>query len=204
MGGRPLGARSGVRRPVGLWERNRRAGAGAFTGLPSTVTPWSEDSNVAGVSTGLPPMATRPSAIIRSISRREAMPARARSLAIRWPSRGASDFGGRGGDRADLLGPAQRAEFCAQPLARRDTSPHLARYAGRIFSQGVARPIMLFGKRERAIRRIVIVEDEPLVAFDNEHLLRESGYEVVATVDSLAEAVRVLGEDDDIHLVLCD
>jgi DNA-binding response OmpR family regulator len=63
---------------------------------------------------------------------------------------------------------------------------------------------MLFGKRERAIRRIVIVEDEPLVAFDNEHLLRESGYEVVATVDSLAEAVRVLGEDDDIHLVLSD
>src|ERR671916_556112 len=51
---------------------------------------------------------------------------------------------------------------------------------------------MLFGKRERAIRRILIVEDEPLVAFDNEHLLRECGYEVVATVDTLAEAVRVL------------
>ena len=63
---------------------------------------------------------------------------------------------------------------------------------------------MLFGKRERAIKRILVVEDEPLVAFDNEHLLRESGYEVVATVDSLAEAVRVLGEDDDIHLVLSD
>jgi DNA-binding response OmpR family regulator len=63
---------------------------------------------------------------------------------------------------------------------------------------------MLFGKRERAIRRIVIVEDEPLVAFDNEHLLREAGYEVVATVDSLAEAVRVLGDDDDIQLVLSD
>jgi DNA-binding response OmpR family regulator len=63
---------------------------------------------------------------------------------------------------------------------------------------------MLFGKRERAIRRIVIVEDEPLVAFDNEHLLREAGYEVVATVDSLAEAVRVLGEDDDVQLVLSD
>ena len=62
---------------------------------------------------------------------------------------------------------------------------------------------MLFGKRERAIRRILIVEDEPLVAFDNEHLLRECGYAVVATVDSLAEAVRVLGEEQ-VDLVLSD
>jgi DNA-binding response OmpR family regulator len=63
---------------------------------------------------------------------------------------------------------------------------------------------MLFGKRERAIRRIVIVEDEPLVAFDNEHLLRDCGYEVVATVDNLADAVRVLGEEAPIDLVLSD
>jgi DNA-binding response OmpR family regulator len=62
---------------------------------------------------------------------------------------------------------------------------------------------MLFGKRERAIRRILIVEDEPLVAFDNEYSLREAGYEVVATVDSLAEAVRVLGEEE-VDLVLTD
>ena len=62
---------------------------------------------------------------------------------------------------------------------------------------------MLFGKRERAIRRILIVEDEPLVAFDSEHLLRECGYDVVATVDTLAEAVRVLGEED-VDLVLSD
>jgi two-component system, response regulator PdtaR len=62
---------------------------------------------------------------------------------------------------------------------------------------------MLFGKRERAIRRILIVEDEPLVAFDTEHLLRECGYEVVATVDTLAEAVRVLGEEE-VDLVLSD
>src|SRR4028119_1814688 len=62
---------------------------------------------------------------------------------------------------------------------------------------------MLFGKRERAIRRILIVEDEPLVAFDSEHLLRESGYEVVATVDTLADAVRVLGEEE-VDLVLSD
>jgi two-component system, response regulator PdtaR len=62
---------------------------------------------------------------------------------------------------------------------------------------------MLFAKRERAISRILIVEDEPLVAFDNEHLLRECGYEVVATVDTLAEAVRVLG-DEEVDLVLSD
>ncbi|HEX8585770.1 MAG TPA: response regulator [Allosphingosinicella sp.] len=62
---------------------------------------------------------------------------------------------------------------------------------------------MLFGKRERAIRRILIVEDEPLVAFDNEYSLREAGYEVVATVDNLAEAVRVLGEEE-VDLVLTD
>lgn len=62
---------------------------------------------------------------------------------------------------------------------------------------------MLFGKRERAIRRILIVEDEPLVAFDNEHLLGEAGYEVVATVDSLADAVRVLAERE-VDLVLSD
>ena len=62
---------------------------------------------------------------------------------------------------------------------------------------------MLFGKRERAIRRIVIVEDEPLVAFDNEHLLRECGYDVVATVDTLADAVRVLAEEE-VDLVLSD
>ena len=61
----------------------------------------------------------------------------------------------------------------------------------------------MFAKRERAIRRILIVEDEPLVAFDNEHLLRECGYEVVATVDTLAEAVRELGEEE-VDLVLSD
>jgi DNA-binding response OmpR family regulator len=62
---------------------------------------------------------------------------------------------------------------------------------------------MLFGRRERAIRRILIVEDEPLIAFDNEHLLGESGYEVVGTVDSLADAMRVIGEQQ-IDLILSD
>jgi DNA-binding response OmpR family regulator len=62
---------------------------------------------------------------------------------------------------------------------------------------------MLFGKRERKIRRILIVEDEPLVAFDNEHFLSEAGYEVVGAVDNLADAVQLLDEDS-VQLVLCD
>ena len=62
---------------------------------------------------------------------------------------------------------------------------------------------MLFGKRERMIRRILVVEDEPLVAFDNEHLLTDAGYEVVATVDSLAAAREVI-EREELDLVLTD
>ncbi|MBX3562199.1 MAG: response regulator [Sphingomonas sp.] len=62
---------------------------------------------------------------------------------------------------------------------------------------------MLFGKRERLIRRILIVEDEPLVAFDNEHLLGEAGYEVVATVDNHAAALAVIAAEP-LDLVLSD
>ena len=62
---------------------------------------------------------------------------------------------------------------------------------------------MLFGKRERTIRRVVIVEDEPLVAFDMERSLAEAGYEVVATIDSLADAARVIGSEP-LDLVLSD
>ena len=64
---------------------------------------------------------------------------------------------------------------------------------------------MLFAKRERAIRRIAIIEDEPLIAFDNEHLLGEAGYEVVATIDNVADALRLLEEQaEPIDLILCD
>jgi CheY-like chemotaxis protein len=62
---------------------------------------------------------------------------------------------------------------------------------------------MLFGKRERTIRRILVVEDEPLVAFDNEHLLSDAGYEVVGTVDNLADATRLI-DAEEIDLVLSD
>jgi len=61
---------------------------------------------------------------------------------------------------------------------------------------------MLFGKRERNLKRILIVEDEPLVAFDNEHFLREAGYEIAATVDTVSEAIEAI--TDKVDLVLAD
>jgi len=62
---------------------------------------------------------------------------------------------------------------------------------------------MIFGRRERVIRRILVVEDEPLVAFDTEQLVGDAGYEVVATVDSLAAACKVI-ESEKLDLVLTD
>ena len=62
---------------------------------------------------------------------------------------------------------------------------------------------MLFSKRERLIKRILIVEDEPLVAFDNEHMLKDAGYEVAATVDTLDDARAVI-EKEPLDLVLTD
>jgi DNA-binding response OmpR family regulator len=62
---------------------------------------------------------------------------------------------------------------------------------------------MIFGKRERRIRRILIVEDEPLVAFDNETILLDADYEVVATVDSFADAAAAIAAHK-IDLVLTD
>ncbi len=62
---------------------------------------------------------------------------------------------------------------------------------------------MLFGRRERLIRRILVVEDEPLVAFDNEYSLSDAGYEVVATVDTVAAAGEII-ESEELDLVLTD
>src|SRR3954465_14679785 len=62
---------------------------------------------------------------------------------------------------------------------------------------------MLFGKRERRISRIMIVEDEPLVAFENEYMLKDAGYEVVATVDSLSDAPAGI-DSEPLDLVLTD
>ena len=62
---------------------------------------------------------------------------------------------------------------------------------------------MLFGKRKQVVKRILIVEDEPLTAFDNENMLSDAGYEVVATVDDIEEAMEVL-EREQVDLILSD
>jgi DNA-binding response OmpR family regulator len=56
---------------------------------------------------------------------------------------------------------------------------------------------------ENETRRILVVEDEPLIAFDTEHLLTDAGYEVVATVDNAAEALRLIAAGG-IDLVTAD
>lgn len=62
---------------------------------------------------------------------------------------------------------------------------------------------MLFGKRKQVVKRILIVEDEPLTAFDNENFLGDAGYEVVATIDDLGEALEILDREV-VHLILSD
>ena len=67
---------------------------------------------------------------------------------------------------------------------------------------------MLFGKKKRRICRLLIVEDEPLVAFDTEHFLRDEEFEIVATVDRVADAMEVIRRSGDgaggIDLMLVD
>ena len=62
---------------------------------------------------------------------------------------------------------------------------------------------MLFGKPKRKVKRILIVEDEPLTAFDNETTLGDAGYEVVGTLDSFDDAVKLLAQDQ-VDLILSD
>lgn len=62
---------------------------------------------------------------------------------------------------------------------------------------------MLFGKRKRIVKRILIVEDEPLTAFDNEVMLADLGYAIVATLDSFEQATALLDRED-VDLVLSD
>ena len=62
---------------------------------------------------------------------------------------------------------------------------------------------MLFGKRKRIVKRILIVEDEPLVAFDNETMIAGLGYEVVATLDSFEAAIAHLATEQ-VDLILTD
>ncbi len=62
---------------------------------------------------------------------------------------------------------------------------------------------MLFGRRKQLVKRILIVEDEPLTAFENENVLGDAGYEIVATVDDLDEALAVLDREE-VDLILSD
>ena len=62
---------------------------------------------------------------------------------------------------------------------------------------------MLFGKPKRIVKRILIVEDEPLTAFDNETMLEELGYAVVATHDRVKEALVTL-EREQVDLIMSD
>ena len=55
--------------------------------------------------------------------------------------------------------------------------------------------MVLFRRKKRIIRRLLIVEDEPLVAFDNEHHLEKAGYEIAATVDSGEAAIALIGRE---------
>lgn len=63
---------------------------------------------------------------------------------------------------------------------------------------------VLFGKRRRHLARILIVEDEALIAFDNERFLAEEGFEIVATLDRVEEAVTLIEAGTEIDLVLAD
>lgn len=63
--------------------------------------------------------------------------------------------------------------------------------------------LMLFGRRKRIVKRILIVEDEPLTAFDTETMLADFGYEVVATLDDVEEALETLDREE-VHLVIAD
>jgi two-component SAPR family response regulator len=62
---------------------------------------------------------------------------------------------------------------------------------------------MLFGKRKRLVKRVLIIEDEPLTAFDNEVILRDCGIEVVATHDDFEEALAALDREQ-VDLILSD
>lgn len=64
--------------------------------------------------------------------------------------------------------------------------------------------LMIFGRKKRSIVRLLVVEDEPLIAFDAEHFLSDEGYEIVGTVDRVAEALAVIGSGTAIDLLLVD
>ena len=63
---------------------------------------------------------------------------------------------------------------------------------------------MIFARKKRRIERLLVVEDEPLVAFDTEHFLTDAAFEIVATVDRVADACALIDGGAAIDLVLVD
>ncbi|MBY0519101.1 MAG: response regulator [Sphingomonas sp.] len=63
---------------------------------------------------------------------------------------------------------------------------------------------MIFGRKKRQLERLLIAEDEPLIAFENERFLTDAGFTVVATVDRVADALALIGDGQTIDLVLAD
>ncbi len=61
---------------------------------------------------------------------------------------------------------------------------------------------MLFVSRPSCIKRLLIIEDDPLIAFDNERTLKHSGYDIVATVDSGEAAVPIIAAEQIDAIVL--
>ncbi|MCP1469800.1 DNA-binding response OmpR family regulator [Sphingobium sp. OAS761] len=70
-------------------------------------------------------------------------------------------------------------------------------FFGLMKEAGAGRP------RREAIRSVLVVEDEPLVAFDNEHALAQAGYTIAATVDDHDHAVSVI-DAGGVDLVIAD
>jgi len=67
---------------------------------------------------------------------------------------------------------------------------------------GLKGVVMLFASRPSCIKRLLVIEDDPLVAFDNERTLKHSGYTVVASVDSGEAAVALMATETLDALVL--
>ena len=63
---------------------------------------------------------------------------------------------------------------------------------------------MMFMRKKRSIVRLLVVEDEPLIAFDTEHVLADADFTIVATVDRVADALAVIDSGATIDLVLVD
>lgn len=63
---------------------------------------------------------------------------------------------------------------------------------------------MVFGRKRLRLDNVLIVEDEPLIAFDNERFLGDEGYAVVATLDNAAAARALIEAGAPIDLIIAD